>query len=81
VVHQHSSLLPGRCGLIGVVNITTDSFSDGGRFLCAEQAGAHARRLRTQGADVIELGPAASHPDAQPVTADEEIRRLAPVIG
>ncbi|MGH3241615.1 MAG: dihydropteroate synthase [Spirillospora sp.] len=66
--------------MIGIVNITTDSFSDGGRFLDAEDAMAHARRLRAEGADIIELGPAASHPDSQQVSADDEIRRLADVI-
>lgn len=82
VQHPDSSLLLrfGRPRLIGVVNITTDSFSDGGRFLAAEDALAHTRRLRAEGADIIELGPAASHPDAQQVTADEEIQRLADVI-
>ncbi|MGW7532503.1 dihydropteroate synthase [Amycolatopsis sp. NPDC054798] len=66
--------------MIGIVNLTADSFSDGGRYLAAEDAVAHARRLFAEGADIIELGPAASHPDAQPVTADEEIRRLADVL-
>ncbi|GAB2977639.1 sulfonamide-resistant dihydropteroate synthase Sul2 [Streptomyces pseudoechinosporeus] len=70
----------GRPWLVGIVNMTEDSFSDGGRFLTAEDAVAHARRLRSEGADIIELGPAASHPGARTVTADEEIRRLAPVI-
>jgi dihydropteroate synthase type 2 len=69
-----------RPRLVGVVNITEDSFSDGGRFLAAEAALAHARQLRSEGADIIELGPAASNPDAARVTADEERRRLAPVI-
>jgi dihydropteroate synthase len=55
---------PGRPCVVGVVNITEDSFSDGGRYLAAEDALAHAWRLRSEGADVIELGPAASHPDA-----------------
>jgi dihydropteroate synthase type 2 len=66
--------------LVGVVNITEDSFSDGGRYLAAEDALAHARRLRSEGADVIELGPASSHPDATQVSAEEERRRVAPVI-
>jgi dihydropteroate synthase type 2 len=66
--------------LVGIVNITADSFSDGGRFLAAENAVAHARQLRSQGADIIELGPAASHPGARKVSADEEIRRLAGVL-
>jgi dihydropteroate synthase type 2 len=72
------SAVPPR--LVGVVNITQDSFSDGGRYLAPEDALAHARRLRSEGADVIELGPASSHPDATRVTAEEERRRLAPVI-
>jgi dihydropteroate synthase type 2 len=82
VGHPDSSLLLrfGRPRLIGVVNITSDSFSDGGRYLATEDALAHARRLRAAGADIIELGPAASHPDAQRVTAEEEIERLAGVI-
>jgi dihydropteroate synthase type 2 len=75
-------LLPlGRPGVIGIVNITEDSFSDGGRYLAAADALAHAHMLRAAGADIIELGPAASHPDSKPVTATEEQRRLAPVLG
>jgi len=70
----------GRPGIIGIVNITQDSFSDGGRFLAAEDALAHAFALRAEGADVIELGPAASHPGSARVSAEEEQRRLAPVI-
>ena len=66
--------------ILGIVNITEDSFSDGGRFLAPEQAIAQAVALVEAGADIIDLGPASSHPDARPVTADEEIRRLAPVI-
>lgn len=74
-------LLPAGCPLIiGIVNITEDSFSDGGRYLDPAAALAHARRLRADGADIIELGPAASHPGSAPVTAAEEQRRLAPVL-
>jgi dihydropteroate synthase type 2 len=69
-----------RPQIIGVVNITEDSYSDGGLYLDPDAALAHARRLRNDGADIIELGPASSHPDAAQVTADEERRRLAPVI-
>jgi dihydropteroate synthase type 2 len=71
----------GRPRLVGIVNITEDSFSDGGRYLAAADALAHARQLRSEGADIIELGPAASHPDSARVTAEEEQRRLAPVLG
>jgi len=75
-------LLPaGEPLVIGIVNITEDSFSDGGRYLDPAAALAHARKLRTDGADIIELGPAASHPGSAPVTAAEEQRRLAPVLG
>jgi dihydropteroate synthase type 2 len=75
------SLLPaGDPRVVGIVNITEDSFSDGGRYLDPIAALAHARKLRAEGADVIELGPAASHPGSAPVTAAEERRRLAPVL-
>jgi dihydropteroate synthase type 2 len=66
--------------LVGIVNITADSFSDGGRFLATEDALAQAWRLIRAGADAIDLGAAASHPGAQPVSAEEEIRRLADVM-
>jgi dihydropteroate synthase type 2 len=66
--------------LFGIVNITEDSFSDGGRYLDPSAAIAHARALVTAGAQVIDLGAAASNVDAQPVSAAEEIRRLDPVI-
>ena len=66
--------------LVGSVNITTDSFSDGGRFLTADDAIAQARRLRAAGADIVELGPASSHPDAEQVSAAEERHRLADVL-
>jgi dihydropteroate synthase type 2 len=66
--------------LVGIVNITEDSFSDGGRYLAADNAIAHARRLHAGGADIIELGPASSHPDAAKVTPEQEIARLAPVL-
>jgi dihydropteroate synthase type 2 len=74
-------MLPaGDPRIVGIVNITEDSFSDGGRYLDPEAAIVHARRLRGEGADVVELGPAASHPGSAPVTAREEQRRLASVL-
>lgn len=69
-----------RPRLIGVVNITEDSFSDGGRYLEPQDALGHARRLHADGADIIELGAAASHPNSRPVPAAEEQRRLLPVL-
>ncbi len=62
------------------MNITEDSFSDGGRYLEAEAAIEHARALAEDGADWLELGPASSHPDAALVPAAEQIRRLEPVV-
>lgn len=66
--------------ILGIVNITEDSFSDGGRFLAPEVALAHARKLAKDGASVLDLGAAASNPDARPVSPAEEIARLAPVV-
>ena len=66
--------------IFGILNITPDSFSDGGKYFAADAAIAHGRKLAADGADVIDIGPASSHPDAAPVPAEEEIRRLAPVL-
>ncbi|MGD0865087.1 MAG: dihydropteroate synthase [Rhizomicrobium sp.] len=66
--------------LFGIVNITEDSFSDGGRFLEPEAALAHARELLRHGADALDLGGASSNPEAKPVASDVEIARLAPVV-
>jgi dihydropteroate synthase type 2 len=66
--------------IVGIVNITEDSFSDGGRFLDPAAAIAQARRLAAGGAEIVELGAAASNVTAEPVGAKEEIGRLAPVI-
>jgi dihydropteroate synthase type 2 len=66
--------------LVGIVNITADSFSDGGRFLDPAAAIAHARLLAAAGADIVELGAAASNVAAGSISLDEEIRRLDPVL-
>ncbi len=71
---------PTRPGIVGIVNITEDSFSDGGRFLAPEDALAHAQGLAKSGADVVELGPASTHPDARSLSAQLEIRRLEAVL-
>ena len=67
--------------IFGIVNVTIDSFSDGGRYYNADKAVAHAERLRLAGADVLDLGAESTHPDAEDVAAAEEIRRLEPVVG
>lgn len=66
--------------IFGIVNVTRDSFSDGGRYLAPAAAIEHAERLLADGADVIDLGAESTHPDAEDVADDEEIRRLAPVV-
>lgn len=66
--------------LMGVVNVTPDSFSDGGRFLDPEAAVAHGRRLAAEGADLLDIGAESSRPGSDPVPAEEERRRLLPVV-
>jgi dihydropteroate synthase len=66
--------------LLGIVNITSDSFSDGGRFIETAAAIAHADHLLDAGADIIDLGAVASNPDSIRIPVEEEIARLAPVI-
>ena len=66
--------------IVAIVNITEDSFSDGGRFLAPEAAISHARNLAAEGANWLELGPASSNPDAGLVPAKEQIRRLTSVV-
>jgi dihydropteroate synthase type 2 len=66
--------------IIGIVNITRDSFSDGGRFFAPERAIAHARQLMADGAALVDLGAESTHPDAEDVPAAEEIARLTPVL-
>ena len=67
--------------VMGVLNVTPDSFSDGGKFLAPEQAVAQARRLVAEGADIIDIGAESTRPygGAQPVSIDMELRRLEPV--
>jgi len=66
--------------LMGIVNATPDSFSDGGQFFDAERAAAHALRLVDEGADTIDIGGESTRPYSTPVDADEELRRVMPVI-
>jgi dihydropteroate synthase len=65
---------------MGVVNVTPDSFSDGGRFLDPEAAVSHARRLAAEGADILDIGGESTRPGAAPVSEQEELRRLLPVL-
>src|SRR3954451_20900042 len=65
---------------MGIVNVTPDSFSDGGLFLDAEAAVAHGRDLLGEGADILDIGGESTRPGATSVTQDEELRRVMPVI-
>ncbi|MBI3881953.1 MAG: dihydropteroate synthase [Verrucomicrobia bacterium] len=65
---------------MGVVNVTPDSFSDGGKFLAPDQAVAHALQLVQEGADLLDLGGESTRPGAAPVSEAEELRRVVPVI-
>lgn len=66
--------------VMGIVNVTPDSFSDGGRFVDRDPAVRHARALVAAGADVLDVGGESTRPGADPVTADEELARVEPVI-
>ncbi|TMQ12371.1 MAG: dihydropteroate synthase [Deltaproteobacteria bacterium] len=66
--------------VMGVVNVTPDSFTDGGQFLAPDAAVAHGLALVRDGADIVDVGGEATHPRAIPVTVDEELRRVLPVV-
>ena len=70
----------GRTLVMGIVNVTPDSFSDGGRLADADQAIAHALRLVAEGADLIDVGGESTRPGAAEVSADEERARVLPVV-
>jgi dihydropteroate synthase len=65
---------------MGVLNVTPDSFSDGGSFLDAEAAVARARELVAEGADILDVGGESTRPGAEPVSAEEELRRVLPAL-
>jgi len=65
---------------MGVVNVTPDSFSDGGRFFKAKLAIAHARKLAREGADIIDIGGESTRPGAAPVSEQDELARVLPVL-
>ena len=77
--------LPGlpdadRCLVMGVVNVTPDSFSDGGKWYEADVAIAHGLELIAQGADIVDVGGESTRPGAQRITQEEELRRIGPVV-
>jgi dihydropteroate synthase len=77
--------LPGlpvadRCLVMGVVNVTPDSFSDGGKWFGADDAIAHGLELAAQGADIVDVGGESTRPGALRITEEEELRRVSPVV-
>ncbi len=77
---HHTFDLSRRAAIMGVVNVTPDSFSDGGRFIDVDAAVAHALRLAAEGAEIIDIGGESTRPGADPVPEAEELRRVIPVI-
>jgi dihydropteroate synthase len=71
---------PDRCAVMGVLNVTPDSFSDGGRYLDLDQALEHAREMWERGADLIDVGGESTRPGALRVDAETEAERVLPVI-
>src|SRR5690349_20429672 len=69
-----------RPGVMGIVNVTPDCFSDGGQFFQSQAAIDHALRLVDDGADILDIGGESTRPYSTPVDADEERRRVMPVI-
>lgn len=67
--------------LMGIVNVTPDSFSDGGRFADAEAAVEHGLRLVAEGVDILDIGGESTRPGSESVSAQEELRRVLPVVG
>jgi dihydropteroate synthase len=80
--HLRNRELPlgARCLVMGIVNVTPDSFSDGGRFLDTDAAIAHGLELVRQGADLLDIGGESTRPGNLPVPLDEELRRVLPVV-
>ena len=77
---DHRLELGGRTRIMGIVNVTPDSFSDGGKFFDPEVAAAHGARLAEEGADILDVGGESTRPFSDPVSVEEEIRRVVPVI-
>ena len=75
------NLLGTRSLIMGILNITPDSFSDGGQFFSSETAQRQAEKLAFEGADIIDVGAESTRPGHQPVSAEEELVRLEPILG
>ena len=79
-IKNHKMPIGQRTLIMGILNITPDSFSDGGQFLAPDKALAHAEQMIADGADIIDVGGESTRPGGEPVSADDEIKRVVPVI-
>jgi len=77
---SHRLELGPETRIMGILNVTPDSFSDGGQFFSVDRAIGHGERLIREGADILDVGGESTRPFADPVPIEEEIRRVAPVI-
>ncbi|HET7628835.1 MAG TPA: dihydropteroate synthase [Bacillales bacterium] len=77
---NHQLNLAEKTHVMGILNVTPDSFSDGGRFVEADKAVSHAMQMEKDGADIIDVGGESTRPGHTPVSLEEEIRRVVPVI-
>ena len=81
LINQHPALPTGEgTKIIGILNVTPDSFSDGGKYFSAENAISHLNELIIDGADIIDIGAETTKPGAKEVSADEQLKRLVPVL-
>ena len=80
IAREHQFNFPRPTIVMGIVNTTPDSFTDGGRFLDADAAGAHALRLANEGAEILDIGGESTRPGSAEVSEQEELDRVIPVI-
>src|SRR6185369_28327 len=80
--HIRDRTLPigDRTLIMGILNVTPDSFSDGGQFATLDTALAHAEQMIAEGADIVDVGGESTRPGGEPVSVEEEIKRVVPVI-
>src|SRR5580700_5074467 len=77
---QFEFVFPRPAVVMGIVNVTPDSFSDGGKFFDVDTAVAQALKLADEGAEILDIGGESTRPGAEPVSEEEEFRRVIPVI-
>lgn len=79
-IKNHTMPIDERTLIMGILNVTPDSFSDGSQFLSVDQAVAHAEKMLAEGADIIDVGGESTRPGGEPVSVEDEIGRVVPVI-